>query len=56
LAYLAPIDNGGCPWPAEYLAAIAAGMPLVNLWAADHMVLFGWPALPAGEGSFAVVE
>lgn len=30
-AYLIPIFNGGCPWPLEFLAALGAGMPLVNL-------------------------
>jgi hypothetical protein len=53
-AYVAPASNGGCPWPAEYLAA--KGMPLVNLWAADHMVLLDWPVPLPEEPSFAVVE
>jgi hypothetical protein len=42
-AYLIPIFNGGCPWTMEYLAALAQGIPLLVLFAADHMNLFDWP-------------
>jgi hypothetical protein len=45
-AYLIPIFNGGCPWPAEYVAAINAGTPLVNFWAVDHLTLLSWPIQP----------
>jgi hypothetical protein len=40
--YLVPVFNQGCPWEAEYLAAREAGVPLINLWAWDHVCLFGW--------------
>lgn len=56
VAYLIPIYNGGCPWKAEYLAAIAAGIQQGNLWAVDHMVLFDWPAAMPANAGFAVVE
>lgn len=56
LAYLVAIDNGGCPYEAEYLAALATGIPLLNLWAADHMNLFDRPVPLPGARTFAVVE
>lgn len=42
--YLVPLFNGGCPWQREYLDARDAGVAAVNLWAFDHLCLFGWPA------------
>lgn len=42
-AYILPWFNGGCPWTLEYLATIAAGVPVVNMWAFDHLNLFSWP-------------
>jgi hypothetical protein len=56
VAYLVPIFNGGCPWPAEYLAAIEAGVSTVNVWAVDHLVLLDWPVPARVEASFGVVE
>ena len=44
-AYLSPIFNGGCPWTAEYLAAINQGS-VVKLWAWDHVILLSWPTQP----------
>lgn len=41
-AYLLPWFNGGCPWPAEYLAAVNHGVPLIVFWAFDHVCLLGW--------------
>jgi hypothetical protein len=43
IAYLVPLFNGGCPWPREYLAAVNAGVPRINLWAWDHLALLSWP-------------
>lgn len=37
IAYLIPWFNGGCAWPKEFLAALDAGVPLLNLWAGDHL-------------------
>ena len=41
--YLMPLDNGGCPWERELLAAEAQGLAEVILFALDHVCLFGWP-------------
>lgn len=54
VAYLIPIFNGGCPWKAEYLAAL--GVALVNLWAADHTVLLDLAVPMPVAGVAAVVE
>ena len=54
IAYLVPIFNGGGPWPAEYL--VASGVPLVNLWAVDHTILFDWAVALGAARRFAVVE
>ncbi|MBV9085195.1 MAG: hypothetical protein JOZ62_21170 [Acidobacteriaceae bacterium] len=43
VAYLLPWFNGGCPWPAEFHAASSRGLPLINLWAYDHLALMSWP-------------
>jgi hypothetical protein len=56
IGYLVPIYNGGCPWPAEYLAAIEAGPAIVNLWAVDHMVLLDWPLPSQSALRLAVIE
>jgi hypothetical protein len=63
-AYLVPWVNGGCAWPAEFLAwlnSVAAALahspaPVVNFWAVDHLVLLGWQTqpLPANAGSALV--
>ncbi len=49
-AYLIPWFNGACAWPAQYLAAINSGMPLICFWAFDHLCLLNWP-LPIGTGT-----
>ena len=53
-AYMIPVFNGGCPWTLEFLATLAAGTPLVNLWAFDQFCLMSWPVpLPApGAAAF----
>jgi len=43
VAYLVPIFNGGCPWSREYLYAVNEAVPVVNLWAFDHVCLLSWP-------------
>jgi hypothetical protein len=51
-AYLMPIFNGGCPWESEFLAAVNAGVPLIVLWAFDHLTLYSWPLpLPKNGGT-----
>ena len=39
--YLAPVFNGGCPWTQEYRLAKDLGIPVINLWAFDHVCIFG---------------
>jgi hypothetical protein len=41
--YLYPVDNGGCPWEREQLAAEAQGLAGLTPFALDHVSLFGWP-------------
>jgi hypothetical protein len=49
--YLLPVFNGGCPWQREYRLARDSGIPFINLWAFDHVCIFG---LALGEpGSMA---
>ena len=55
-AYLIPIFNGGCPWSLEFLAALGAGTPLVNLWALDHFCLLSWPLPMPTPGSSAQIH
>ncbi len=45
-AYLVPWFNGGCPWITEYLYAVDQFVPLISLWAVDHLCLFAWPVPP----------
>src|SRR6202453_4958230 len=42
-AYLVPWFNGGCPWTMEYVSALSQSIPLICLWAFDHLCLFSWP-------------
>jgi len=52
VGYLVPIYNGGCPWKAEYFAALQAQVSLVVLWAWDHIGLMTWPLpLPTPSAS-----
>jgi len=54
--YLVPVFNGGCPWEAEYRAAIDARVPVVNAWAHDHVHIFGWPVEePAAREAIALL-
>jgi hypothetical protein len=50
-AYLVPWFNGGCPWTMEYVCALNQSIPLICLWAIDHLCLFSWPPLPTELGS-----
>ncbi|MBS1872475.1 MAG: hypothetical protein JSU00_04625 [Acidobacteria bacterium] len=51
IRYMMPIFNGGCPWIAEYRLAADLKIPYINLWAFDHVCIFGLnvkqPARPA---------
>ena len=62
-AYLVPWSNGGCAWPAEFLAwlnAIIAALPdtpspIVNFWAVDHLTLLGWRTQPLPSNPSAAI-
>lgn len=41
IRYLIPVFNGGCPWIREYKMAKQLGIPVINLWAFDHVCIFG---------------
>jgi hypothetical protein len=48
--YLVPVFRGGYPWEKEVEAAHALGVSAVNLWAFDHVCLYGWPLRPGSRG------
>ena len=41
-AYLVPINDPGCPWQAEYLAAVNNSVALIVLSAFDHLAIYSW--------------
>jgi hypothetical protein len=41
--YMIPIFNGGCPSESEYRTALRFRIPAMNLWAFDHVCIFGLP-------------
>jgi len=41
--YLMGWYYSGWPWQREYLAARRTGVPMIKLWAYDHLCSFGWP-------------
>ena len=41
--YLIPVFTGGYPWNKEYLVALRENVANVNLWAFDHVCIYGWP-------------
>ncbi|MBI5086899.1 MAG: hypothetical protein HZB13_20165 [Acidobacteria bacterium] len=45
-----PVFRGGYPWSREVEYARDLGMEGVNLWAFDHICLYGWWTGPAGLG------
>jgi hypothetical protein len=53
--YLVPWFNGGCPWPAEYLAAAGQLIGGLNFWAWDHLGLLSWPLLLPVDGTRSMV-
>jgi hypothetical protein len=48
--HLVPVFRGGYAWEKEVALAEAAGIPSVNLWAFDHVCIFGWPPVNGGQG------
>lgn len=50
IACLIAWDNQACTWPVAFQFFESEGVPLLNFWAVDHALLFGWPAvLPAAR-------
>jgi hypothetical protein len=45
-----PVFRGGYPWRREVDYAREIGMEGVNLWAFDHVCLYGWPVGDQGVG------
>ena len=39
--YLVPVFRPYSAWEQEYLLAVSAGIPFINLWAFDHVCLYG---------------
>jgi hypothetical protein len=44
--YLVPVFGTASPWQKEVNLAVAAGYSVVNLWALDHICLYGWDVTP----------
>jgi hypothetical protein len=44
--YLVPVFGTASPWQKEVNLAILAGYSIVNLWALDHICLYGWNVTP----------
>lgn len=42
-AYMIPIWNSGVIWEKEYLECRAQGIPLIGVWAFDHLMKQSWP-------------
>jgi hypothetical protein len=52
--YMLPIFNGGCPWLSEYRMAKGLKIPAINLWAFDHVCIFGLMVTEPGRPPRAV--
>ena len=40
------------PWMREFVNVNRLGLPVIKLWAYDHVCLFGWPLpLPTSDDS-----
>jgi hypothetical protein len=42
--HIAGIYRPGYAWEKEFRLAISNGIQVINLWAFDHICIFGWPA------------
>ncbi len=49
IRYMLPIFNGGCPWVSEYKEAKDLQIPVINLWAFDHVCIFGLQVVEPGQ-------
>lgn len=52
--YMLPVFNGGCPWTTEYRTAKGLGIPVINLWAFDHVCIFGLPCTEPNQPARSV--
>jgi hypothetical protein len=50
LRHLVPVFRPGYPWEKEVAMALAAGIPVVNLWAWDHICIYGLAVQPESKG------
>jgi hypothetical protein len=48
--HLVPVFRSGYPWEKEVSMAHAAGIPVVNLWAFDHICLYNLAVAPVSHG------
>lgn len=52
IAYLVPWSVGAAAWQKQYLAAVNADIPLIGMWAVDHLILLSWDMpLPANAST-----
>jgi hypothetical protein len=54
IRHLVPVFRGGYAWEKEVEIAEAAGIPAINLWAFDHVCIYGWPAAGAQGRSMRI--
>ena len=50
IRHLVPIFRPGYPWGKEVDLAKGDGIPVVNLWAYDHICIYGWPVAETSRG------
>jgi hypothetical protein len=48
--HLVPVFRAGYTWEKEVAMATGAGIPVINLWAFDHVCIFGLPPTPGSTG------
>jgi hypothetical protein len=48
--YLAPVFRGGYPWEKEVALAYGNGVPVVNLWAFDHLCIYNLDVVGRARG------
>jgi hypothetical protein len=48
--HLVPVFRSGYAWEKELAIATSAGVDAVNLWAFDHVCIFGLPPTPGSSG------
>ena len=54
--YLVPVFRPASAWEREYLMARAEGVPIVNLWAYDHICLYGLQVQAPSQPSRVLVS